>query len=163
MTTRNEAVGRRPRRARRIARGIPAIACALALAACAADAPTAPAGPRPFALFKREARAPAYLVVKKSRGADRVEQLDGITVCGRPNGGLADNRPIIELLARHGLGFNIVMYPLPRPQLDAFDAGRCDALAIYDYYDKARAERIYDDKTYRAIPMREDPRNRPGP
>ncbi len=163
MTTRNEPIGHRPRRARRIARGVAAIACTLAVAACAGDAPKAPAGPRPFALFKREARAPAYLVVRKSRGADRIGQLDGITVCGRPNGGLVDNGSIIETLARRGLTFNIVMYPLPRAQLQAFEAGDCDALAVYDYYDKARAERAYDDKVYRAVPMEPVPRGRPGP
>ncbi len=104
-------------------------------------------------LFGEERVATNYFVLRRDRGFVHAEQLDEVVICGRPDGGLVDNQAIKSHFSRLGTRYQVLMFNLPKDQLAAFVAGRCDVLAIYDYYDMARAERDFGRETHIALPL----------
>ena len=131
-----------------------ALAAVLVLAvACAESEPDVEiAKPQ---LFDREQKAGRYLIVPRDRGFKDTASIDGVHICGRPpDGAFVDNDAIRAHFARHGTRFTMSMYENGGLQIQAYKAGKCDVVAIYDYYDVARAKIYLDGAENVAFPLK---------
>ena len=98
-------------------------------------------------------RAPAFLVMRSDRGITDADQMSNVVLCGRPDGGLVDNKPIEDHFAGNRAPYRMILFENGDRQLKAFQAGQCDAVAVYDYYDIARVNHRLDAKRHVVFPL----------